>query len=241
MRRIPSELRTLELADARMLSPSVRELVFRTTDDRPFDFLAGQWVKLYLGEGIERDYSIATAPDPERPDRFALAITRVEGGPGSERLHALPVGARIDARGPNGLFVREDEERAHPALYVGTGTGLAPLRAMLQEELRSPEGPPQVLLFGARTEDDVLWRDELDALAARSPRFRYEITLSRADTAVWKGRCGWVQHHVPELLATVSSAHVYVCGLSRMVGEVRRVLKEELGVDRRRVHSERYD
>lgn len=241
MRRIPSELRTLELADARMLSPSVRELVLRTTDGRPYDYLAGQWVKLYLGEGIERDYSIASAPDPERPDQLVLAVTRVEGGPGSERLHAMPVGARLEARGPNGLFVRDDAERAHPALYVGTGTGLAPLRAMLHEELRAPEGPPQVLLFGARCEEDVLWRGELEELARTSPRFRYEITLSRADTAVWKGRCGWVQHHLPELLETVPSAHVYVCGLSRMVGEVRRVLKEELGVERRRVHSERYD
>ncbi|AKF08390.1 ferredoxin--NADP reductase [Sandaracinus amylolyticus] len=242
MRRIPAELRTVELTDARMLSPTVRELVFRTTDGRAFDFLAGQWVKLHLGGGIDRDYSIASAPDASAPDRFALAVTLVEGGPGSERLHAMELGTRVDARGPNGLFVREDAERDAPALYVGTGTGLAPLRAMLQEELRREDGPPQVLLFGSRTEEDILWREELEGWAARHPRFRLELTLSRADTRIWKGRCGWVQHHLHELLPTMPGApHVYVCGLSKMVSEVRRTLKDELRLDRRHVHSERYD
>lgn len=240
MRRIPALRRTLELAEARMLSPSVRELVLRTDDGAPLDYLAGQWLKLYLPGDLDRDYSIASAPDPAHPDRVSIAVTLVEGGPGSEHLHRIEPGARLPTLGPSGLFVREDAHLALPAIYVGTGTGLAPLRAMLEEELRRPDGPPQLLLFGCREEVDVLWADELAEWSARHARFRFEVTLSRCD-ASWRGRRGWVQHHLAELVPPRMPAHLYVCGLSKMVTEVRRTLKEELGVDRRLVHSERYD
>lgn len=245
IRRIPAERRTLELVANTALSPSVRKLVFRTTDERPFDYLAGQWVKLTLPSGLERDYSIASAPcaDLTHDDarRFELAVTRVEGGAGSTELTGLDVGTRVGCLGPNGLFVREDRHFDVPALYVATGTGLAPLRAMLHEELaRTDEGPPQVLLFGARTEADILHREELEALAQRHPRFRYEVTLSQPSSA-WTGRRGYVQTHLAELAAPLLPAHFYLCGLSRMVDAVRTLTKESLGVDRRFLHSERYD
>ncbi len=240
MRRIPAVRRTLELAESRMLSPSVRELVLRTSDGAAIDYLAGQWLKLYLPGGVDRDYSIANAPDPARADRVALAVTLVEGGPGSEHLHRMEPGARVDSLGPSGLFVREDDELELPAIYVGTGTGLAPLRAMLEEELRRAEGPPQLLLFGCRTEADILWRDELEQWSVRHARFHFEVTLSRCEES-WRGRRGWVQHHLAELVPPRLPAHLYVCGLSKMVTEVRRTLKQDLSIDRRLVHSERYD
>ncbi len=220
------------------LSPSVRRFVWRSLDGRAFDFLAGQWMKLYLPGGLERDYSIASAPDGS--DRFELAITRVEGGAGSEALFALEPGARLTSLGPNGLFVREERHRDVPAVYVATGTGVAPLRAMLREELARQETPAQILVFGCRTEADLLYRGELEALAARSPRFRYLPTLSRPSEA-WTGARGYVQAQLPELARELGPAHYYVCGLTKMIDDVRRALKQELGVDRRFVHTERYD
>lgn len=240
MRRIPAVRRALALESARTLSPTVRELVLRTDDGAPIDFLAGQWIKLYLPGGVDRDYSIASRPDPARPDRIVLAVTLVEGGPGSTFLHAMQPGDRVDSLGPSGFFVREDHERAAPALYVGTGTGLAPLRAMLQDEVQVADGPPQILLFGCRSEDEVLWGDEIAGWAERCPRFSFLPTLSRANER-WSGRRGYVQTHLHDLVRAHPGAHLYVCGLSRMVGDVRRILKEELRVDRRQVHSERYD
>jgi NAD(P)H-flavin reductase len=241
MRRIPPTRRALIVDSARSLSPSVRELVLRTEDRSPIDFLAGQWFKLYLPGGIDRDYSSATAPDPERPDRFAIAVTRVDQGPGSAALHDAQIGDRIESNGPNGLFVREESHRAAAAIYVGTGTGLAPLRAMLTEELERDDAvTSQVLIFGCRTERDLLWRDELAALAARHPRFHFVPTLSKPE-AGWHGRRGWVQSHLKEIVPPYLPAHLYVCGLTKMITDVRRVLKEELGIDRRWVHSERYD
>jgi CDP-4-dehydro-6-deoxyglucose reductase len=234
--RPAAQRRRFVLEAAARISPSVRHLVLRTEDGAPFTYLPGQWLKLYL-PGLERDYSIASAPSPSRPDRVELIVTHVEGGAGSTALHHLPLGAALDTLGPNGLFVREDDERRHPALFVATGTGLAPLRAMIEDGLARGETAPRTLLFGARTEADLLFRAELEALAARG-QLRYEPTLSRAG-ASWPGRRGHVQAHLRELVT--SDAHVYICGLSRMITEVRAVLRAELGLPRTQVHSERYD
>ncbi len=239
MRRIPALRRSLRVADASLAAPGVRRLVLETVDGAPYDCLPGQWLKLSLPGGIARDYSIASAPGASGGARVELLVTRVEGGPGSEALHAMPVGTVVDSLGPSGLFVREDEAASLPSLFVGTGSGVAPLRAMLGA---MPEASaPATLLFGCRTSADVMFDAEWRARAARDATFRFEPTLSRAD-ARWSGRRGYVQAHLAEMLAAMpSTTHVYVCGLTKMITEVRRVLKDELGVDRRRVHSERYD
>jgi ferredoxin-NADP reductase len=234
--RPPAHRRRFVLEAAAMISPSVRHFFLRTADGAPYFFLPGQWVKVYL-PGLDRDYSIASAPDAARPDRIELIVTHVEGGTGSSELHRIEVGQELETLGPNGLFVREEKERPSPALFVATGTGLAPLRAMIQDALDRHESAPRTLLFGARTEADLLFRGELEALAIRGA-LRYEPTLSRGSDA-WTGRRGYVQGHVRDLVPP--GAHVYVCGLSRMITEVRAVLRGELGLPRTQVHSERYD
>ena len=142
--------------------------------------------------------------------------------------------------GPHGFFTRE-RERDQPALFVATGTGLCPLRAMLQEELaRASDGPPLGLLFGCRSQADILWRDELQAWSTAHARFQTWVTLSRCDEQ-WGGARGYVQAHLGAALEALGRPHVFVCGLSKMVGEVRAVLKQQHGYDRKLVHSERYD
>ncbi len=234
--------RELSLIESKPLSPSVRGLVFRTRDGAPFDYEAGQWVDLSQtlgGATIKRAYSIANAPGVPAADRIELAVTRVEGGAMSNALDALAVGSHVEVDGPHGFFTRDPQHVDRAALFVGTGTGLAPLRAMLQQATRQPDGPPLLLLFGCRTRDDVLWRDEIAAWQSRCPRLRVEVTLSRPDPA-WTGRTGYVQTHLAGLVPGLDRPQVYICGLSHMVQEARRALKD-LGLDRKQIQSERYD
>lgn len=233
-------MRDAVLVRARSISPSVRELTF---DPGPgHTHVPGHWVTMFLDrageEPLKRQYSVASAPRDD--GTFDLAVTRVEGGPMSTFLHQADIGTRVRMLPAQGLFVLEPIVR--PVLMVATGTGLAPFRAMLQEiESKAVVAQPIYVLFGCRTEDDLLYRDELDALSTRLSYFTFIPTLSRA-TATWPGRRGWVQTHLPELIAqTGTDVDVYVCGLTRMVKEVRRICREELGVDRKRVHIERYD
>lgn len=202
-------------------------------------FVAGQWVNLFLPGQDKRAYSIASAPGDGK--RLELAVTRVEEGAVSPRLHELPVGSEVELDGPHGFFTRDSEARQRPALFVGTGTGLCPLRSMLAEELAAPGHPPHALLFGCRTAQDILWQSELDAWRDQAqPPLQLHVTLSRPGDG-WQGRTGYVQRHVVELARSLGEPDVYICGLTRMVKEVRSLLKNELGYDRKRIFSERFD
>lgn len=226
-----------------MLAPNVRELGFERVDGATFDFQAGQWISLVLplqeGEA-RRAYSIASPPDGS--PRLSVAITRVEGGAGSRFLHDMREGDVLRAIGPQGFFTRATR---HPALFVGTGTGVTPLRSMILDALAHGDDSPMTLLFGVRHEEDRLYLDELEALAAKHPNFRFAVSLSRGKPE-WSGLRGYVQTHVEsawrELEGTAKGGpHAYVCGLERMVGAVRDILRKQMNVPRQQVHSERYD
>ncbi len=235
-----STLRDATLLRTKTLTPSVRELTFDAGGE--FRFVAGQWVNLRgpaaaSGEPLVRAYSIASAPSDDGV--YSLAVTRVTGGPMSNWLHELSEGARVVQSHAQGFFTLEPVVR--PIVMIGTGTGVTPLRSMLLSLTSEPLDVPVTLVFGNRTEEDILYRDDFESLAARLPSFTFLPTLSRA-AAGWSGRAGYVQAHLAELVErTGKNADFYVCGLNRMVGEVRNLLRKELGVERQRVHTERYD
>ena len=239
------------LVAARMLTPSVRELTFERADGAVMAFAPGQWVNAFMpvadGDATElkRSYSIASPPDGT--PRFSLAVTLVKGGPGSTWLHAAEPGVAIPFVGPQGFFTRPVAS-APPSLMVCTGTGVTPMRSMLLAALAAGSRAPVCVLLGVRHEEDLLYADELSEAAAKHPFVRFEPTLSqpRGD---WAGRRGYVQTHVQALWGEMAGeaagaggeAHAYICGLERMVGSVRDLLRKDMGLPRQRVHSERYD
>lgn len=236
----------MRLVEAKALTSRVRGLTFERVDGRPITFEAGQWVSLVLplrdegGSPLRRAYSIASACNGS--PRFELAITRVDEGPSSSFLHLAEVGLRLEAKGPQGTFTRPF---GAPALFIATGTGLAPFRAMVQAAVNAGQVDPLWVLLGVRTLDDALYADELRALCAGHPFVRLELCLSRANPD-WSGRRGYVREHVADLWqeltrATPTAPHAWICGLQAMVSQVRNVLRQELGVERQRVHSESYD
>lgn len=241
----PPETFQATLVAAQALTPRVRGLVLERDDGRPFSFRAGQWVSLVLpvadaqGRPLRRSYSVASVPAAS--PRFELAVTKVEGGPGSTFLHEAPVGTRLEVKGPQGTFLRPVD--AGPSLFVATGTGVAPFRGMLHDALAAGRTEPLWVLFGVRTERDALFRDELDALALAHPNVRLLLTLSRPPEG-WRGRSGYVQAHALSAwqeLAAHGRPQAYICGVKKMLLEVREVLKAQGGAERQQLHLERYD
>ncbi|MFW5741269.1 MAG: DUF481 domain-containing protein [Myxococcota bacterium] len=220
-------MRKAKLVRARILTPVVRELTFDPGPD--FDFEPGQWVSFRIpapeGEDLARSYSIASAPRSD--GHFDIAVTRVEEGPGSNYLHGLQVGAEMTISRAQGFFTQDEFER--PAILVATGTGVSPFRAILQALQEQGEfSHPVYLLLGVRTEQDILYRLEFEAIAEQR-QFSFVPTLSRAGDA-WSGRRGYVQKHLPELVSRHDGVcDVYVCGVSKMVKDVRKLGKRVAG------------
>jgi len=245
---IPPPSFEARLVRARMLTPGVRELTFERVDGQGMAFEPGQWVSVALPIAVEqacaikRSYSIASAPGTS--PRFDITLTHVEGGPGSTWLMSVEPGAVLPFVGPQGFFTRAATSAA-PSLMIATGTGVTPMRSMMNAAIASGSRAPMWLLFGARHEEDVAYREEFDAMAREHDFVRFEPTLSRG-AASWTGRRGYVQTHVRELWGELEArgggmAHAYICGLERMVGSVRELLRKEMGVPRQQVHGERYD
>jgi len=239
------------LVGGRVLSPNVRELAFERLDAHPMAFAPGQWLNMMIPLQqkpeeplLKRSYSIASAPDGS--PRFEIAVTRVKGGPASTWLHEIAAGVVLPFVGPQGFFTRAAEDDA-PALMVATGTGVTPIRSMVRAAIAAGSRAPLWILLGVRHEEDLLYRDELAGLAREHPHVRFEASLSqpRGD---WRGRRGYVQTHVPDLWRELVSLglgpaapHAWICGLERMVGSVREILRKDMGIARQQVHSERYD
>ncbi|MGD0508919.1 MAG: hypothetical protein ABSA27_14045 [Terriglobales bacterium] len=126
--------------------------------------------------------------------------------------------------------------------FIATGTGIAPFRSMLHwllAERDRHQGRQFWLLFGARREQDIYYREEFERLAADHVNFHFLPTLSRGE-AGWKGLRGYVQEHLAEIVGPRTDMHAYICGLDKMVKANRELLKR-LGWDRTSIRYEKYD
>jgi ferredoxin-NADP reductase len=223
------------------LTPRVHHFEFEVPGAKEFVFTPGQFISVLEkadGKEIVRAYSIASPPGG---NQFALCLNRVENGPVSSYLFKLNPGEEVDMQAPLGHFALRHPGRR--AVFVATGTGIAPFRSMLLDHL--PRTQPHItLLFGVRYEQGLLYRDELEQLAARYRTFRFLPVISQP-TASWKGPTGRVQAHLDEALALntpeeINNVDVYVCGLKEMVDDVRKALKQR-SFDRNQIIYEKYD
>jgi ferredoxin-NADP reductase len=230
-----------QLASSTALSDYTRHLEFEIVGAGHFGFVPGQWLSLTHakadGEQITRAYSIASPPDGKR---FALCLNRVQDGFMSNYLCDLQPGAEIAAQGPFGNFILRPPLR--DTLFIATGTGVAPYRAMLHwllaDESRH-QNKKFWLLFGSRTQKDIYYHQEFLRLANEHANFDYRPTLSQGDSS-WKGLRGYVQEHVPAIVNGRTDMHAYICGLDKMVRANRELLKN-LGWDRKAILYEKYD
>lgn len=225
------------LIGVREIAPDVRHFVFEASEVGNLDFTPGQFVSLNRtidGKEITRPYSIASKPDG---NRFDLCLNLVKEGHLSPWLFTLEPGAEIEATPPLGYFVIRNPQR--DAVFVATGTGIAPMRSMLEAWLERDDPRQLTLLFGVRYERTILYREEFEELAAKHPNFRFWPTLSRPEPS-WSGRTGHVQQHLTEAIGERRDLDVYICGLKAMVDDVRIILKG-MGFDRKQIIYEKYD
>ena len=205
-----------------------------------FDFKPGQFVTLDLPVHEQRNrrwrsYSIASAPDGGKV--IELIIVLLEGGTGTTYLfNEVQVGQEILLRGPLGIFVLP-ESLDKELFLICTGTGIAPFRSMLQHLRVNPRHhKPIHLIFGTRTQSDLLYRDEMQELEKQIPDFHYHPILSREE---WKGRQGYLHVIYEELCSSLQPAEFFICGWKDMVEEAKKRILD-LGYEKKSIHLELY-
>lgn len=224
-------------------SPRVRSFVLRPTE--AFHFTAGQHAEIRLtapdGYRAQRSYSISSAPDDV--ETFEITVERLDDGEVSPYFHEVAaVGDEIEVRGPLGGHFIWHVEDGGPVLLIGGGSGICPLVSMVRHRHRQGSTVPMLLLFSARTWDEVLFHDELQALHDANNGFQLVVTLTRE--AVHQERGDYARRIDAPMLAEVlprlgMPKTVYVCGSNPFV-EAAAEAAMAAGADARTIKTERY-
>ena len=176
---------------------------------------AGQHVDIRLtaedGYQAVRSYSIASPPEERR---LEVTIERLDDGEVSPYLTGeVRVGDPLELRGPIGGYVVWDTDLGGPLFLVGGGSGIVPLMAMMRHRVAAGSQVPVTMLYSARSPDDVIYRAELERLAAH-PGITVVYTYTRSQPAGWTGYSRRIDGAMLQEVGPGRAEHplTYVCG-----------------------------
>jgi ferredoxin-NADP reductase len=204
----------------------------------------GQHLDLRLtaedGYQAQRSYSIASAARPD--GAVEITVERVPDGEVSPFMHdVVMTGDRLELRGPIGGYFVWDGSMPDPILLVAGGSGVVPLMAMARLRAAIGSSIPATLLCSWRSADDIIYRSELDGLAARNDGLRVVHTLTRSQPEGWSGLRRRIDRDMLDSLLDGQQARVqaFVCGPTPLVESVAENLVG-LGMSPARVRTERF-
>jgi ferredoxin-NADP reductase len=233
--------RVAEVSDVVRETPRVATLVLRVPGWP--GHLPGQHVDVRLtgedGSQAQRLYSIASAPEAPL---LALTVERIEDGEVSPYLVSeLRKGDQFEVRGPIGGHFVWTAALGGPLFLIAGGSGVVPLMAMLRHRAAVRSSVPALLLYSSRSFEDVIYREELDRLAAKGDGLRVVHTLTRAQPPGWSGPSRRIDRGMLSEAGFPASAHpqVFICGPTGLVESAGQFLLE-LGHDPGLIKTERF-
>lgn len=205
------------------LNDSVIEVSLRLPPNSNFGYNSGQYVNITKGN-IKRSYSVANAY--RESGVLTFLIKKYENGLMSNYwFDEAKENDLLRIEGPIGsFFLRETE--AENIIFLATGTGVAPIKAILESIVESPKklSNKKIWIFsGARNQNDIFWRpNELNEIL----NLNYIPVLSRASED-WKGESGYVQDILIKQNIPLENAQVYACGSNTMIESAKKLLIEK--------------
>ena len=217
--RMPGRVLSMQRA-----APDVMVIRVQLPANQNFQFRAGQYVEFILKDGARRSYSMANAPhNLGTPPSIELHIRHMPGGLFTDHVFgAMKDKEIVRMEGPFGsFFLREDSTK--PLVLLASGTGFAPIKALVERMQAQKISRPATLYWGCRSQADLYLHDWALAAEQAMPNLRYVPVLSepKADDA-WTGRTGFVHETVMADLPDLSGHQVYACGAPVMVESAQR-------------------
>ena len=203
-----------------LLAPDVCRVVLRLPPNAGLKFLAGQYANLIGRDGLRRSYSMANAPQAD--GKLTFFVRRVDAGLMSRYwFDEARSGDLLRMDGPHGSFFLRDVA-GQDVILLATGTGIAPIKAMLADLANRPAAQqPRTLqlLWGGRVPVDLFWAPDASAPGL----LQYTPVLSRAGSA-WAGARGHVQDVLLRQAPQLDAAQVYACGSPAMLAAAQSTL-----------------
>lgn len=228
IRKLPARVQTLERVAADVM---VIKVQLPAAD--PFRYYAGQYVEVILKDGARRSYSMATAPHQGSP--LELHIRHMPGGRFTD--HVFGAGDTqmkereiLRLEGPFGsFFLREDTDK--PVVLIASGTGFAPVQAIVQHMIHTQSTRRATLYWGGRRPQDIYMHDLAASWREALPGFEFVPVVSDAlPEDGWTGRTGFVHDAVLTDLPDLNGHEVYACGAPVMVDAARRSFIGQCGL-----------
>ena len=217
-----SETAKALVAAVRDVAPDVKILTLRLPPRNALEYQGGQYIDILLPDGVRRSYSVATAPVGKGSWEFDLHVRHTPGGRFTDHIFGAMKPREVwTICGPRGtFFLREGSDK--PIILIATGTGYAPLRALLLQALANGCARDIRLYWGGRTAADLYMTEEALRLAAEHENFTFTPVLSRsAPEDGWDGPTGYVTAAVVRDFPDMSNVQVYACGLPAMIDDAR--------------------
>ncbi len=227
----------LEIIDE---APHVKRFFLQRKKD--LSFTAGQHIKLHLPLTLSFIPAFSIASSPSDTEKLELIISWKGNNPVSDHLfHQVKAGDILNVTGPFGTFHMTTEPgEAKELCFIGTGTGIAPLRSMLLDTLAKEKHFKSIrLIMGYREKAGILYNTEMEELQKRYPNFHFIPVLSREEDTHWTGERGHVHHVYKKLYEHKAAAEFYLCGWKEMIKKTMETLTEA-GFSPDQVHYEKY-
>ncbi len=224
IKRMPSRIAALERK-----AHDVMVLRLQLPAAETFRYHAGQYVEFMLKDGVRRSYSMANAP--HNGPQLELHVRHLPGGAFTDHVFSTMKEKDIlRIEGPYGSFyLREDSTK--PMILLASGTGFAPIKAVIEQMQSKHIDRPATLYWGGRRPRDLYMEDWLQARLAELPNLRYVPVVSDAlPEDAWTGRTGFVHRAVLEDFADLSQHQVYACGAPIVVESARTAYIDQAGL-----------
>jgi CDP-4-dehydro-6-deoxyglucose reductase, E3 len=217
--KLPSRVLSLE-----KVAPDVMVVKLQLPANQNLQYHAGQYVEFILQGGARRSYSMANAPhELGTPPAIELHIRHMPGGRFTDHVFsAMKERDILRMEGPFGsFFLREDS--AKPMILLASGTGFAPIKALIDHLRMKGSNRPAVLYWGGRRPQDLYMDTWCRTQAGELPWLRYVPVVSDAQPEdAWTGRTGFVHRAVIEDFPDLSGHQVYACGAPVVVESAER-------------------
>lgn len=219
------------LVDREVLGPELGRFTFET--ESRTNYREGQYAILDLGDGVRRCYSMS---GPSGSTRLQFIARRSPGGPGSERLFALPMGAGVSLELPYGdMWLRETER---PVFLVAGGTGISAILGLARRLAEQNDARPVRAFYGARSVAELVCWQELSALVTGLPDGHLHGAVMTPEPA-WDGSVSLVTDLIVTSADGLADAEIYLAGPPPMVDAVLALLRNHsVRVDR--IHYDRF-